>query len=268
MLFYIKCLIENTPRNEQHSTTFNIPELEGDNRFTLYNKSTPLFIDFLETFIMTCITKGYTFVLNAIYARLDMNHPANQHWLDYTLRRYIAYNNVEKEPILRSIILHYKLNVNNIYIQIEPLIQAAQEQWNTTAGNPAPNEDPIRNPYTWMHKNIPVITYAFMYENARAVKFLILLGANLDRCAFSLQDFTQNPELLQLFHARRRFSKIQDEWRKYYYNPEHTSQEERQRTWEKHLASLESLESASRASSASRPAYSASAKQGGRRARK
>jgi hypothetical protein len=101
--------------------------------------------------------------------------------------------------------------------------------------------DPMINPYLWL-KSIPVLTYAILYKHTRAIKFLIMLGASMNECGFTLNHFTEDPEIMKLFLAKHHILKIQRKFREHYYSPKNIhTQRMRNTLWDKHRQSFEKV---------------------------
>jgi len=181
-----------------------------------------------DPFIDTCLEKGFNELLHAFYGKLDINRTENKVWLNMCFRSLVfatlplytlAYNRIKKR--LDSIIRHYKLNVNNIYMDFTDVMR---REFAT--------RDPLRNHELWAGKNLPVVAFAVMYNRTDIVQWLLTLGAKLNRCAISMEDLTTNPKMLALFRANTQATKIQSAYLKHMMHPDHPTQANRQAGWD------------------------------------
>jgi len=181
-----------------------------------------------HVFIDTCLEKGYNDLLLAFYSKFDIHRTENKAWMNKCFRSLIyatlpinksAYNRLKIR--LESIIRHYKLNVNNIYMDLSDIMRKE-----------FPTRDPLRNPDMWAGQNLPLVALAVMTNRTDIVQWLLTLGAKLNRCAISMQDLTTNPKMLALFRADTTASKIQKAYLQHTYSPNHAKQATRQAAWD------------------------------------
>lgn len=202
------------------------------NHFKIYNDDTIFTLPLIKI-ILLCLEQNYTDVLNEILLSIDLNTPKNQRWLSFMFDYYISNAHLsqgrkeEIESIL--LILHQanKFNVNNIYLEISQTITGTLAfssrirvipEWGIH--EPLGQQNGLLNPYLWMDKNIPVLAYALMFKNIRAIKFLYFIGATFKRCAFTMADVARNdPELLKLFHLEKSLVKTQRSIKEKLYRP-------------------------------------------------
>ena len=129
-----------------------------------------------------------------------------------------------------TIIRTQNVNVNNLYASVPPQLATSWDAF--MRGLPESyRREPIFNAMTWMQGKIPLVTLAVMYGNKPMLKYLITLGAKMDRCAFNLQDLTDDPAMLKLFLPGTKATKIQRAYLTHMMNPSHPSQSRRNAAW-------------------------------------
>lgn len=248
---FISTLIKLTPLNE-YPVLFTRPE-QNTPAINIYLKRENIEPNVLETIILRCIEANFTQTLDEILNHLNMNHEANKHWISHTFKRYIAYKDDSAEKILREIILGKSIDLNTIFIDIP---SALPQMLNVYVGLTIRTEvnmnhlqeltrnamaDPMINPYLWL-KSIPLLTYAIIYKNTRAIKFLIMLGVSMDQCGFLLNHLTEDPEIMKLFLAKHHILKIQRKFKEHYYSPKNIrTQRMRNTLWDKHRESFNKI---------------------------
>lgn len=200
--------------------------------------------DNLYSFINLCIDTDEKDILNELIKVFDIKRQENDKWLKFLIEciirpsymkqyKYIddSFNIKNAQNVVAFIISSYKININNIYMDMQNLFSRQQPI------------DPIKNPKSWLDKNIPVIAWAILYKNIDAIKYFLNLGAKLNRCVISMEDLTDDPRILGLFTRDTKASKIQRSYLQYYYSPTHKSQAERVKTYtEKYDSKKLSLE--------------------------
>ena len=193
------------------------------------------------TIMGTCLERAFTDILDAIVKKLSFKVEANrrtleQLWVNLMLKVYDALPKPEYDKIcniLAFILRRYKMNLNNMYLTLESykMRMTALLQANNMS------VDPFTNPMIWIRKNMPYIAVALIARNKKAILFMISLGATLKRCSFTLEDMTDDPQMLKLFLYESKATKIQRAYKTHMYKPEHPSQSTRNATWQTRLGS-------------------------------
>ena len=220
-------IVKRTP-SSQKLLTFYV------SYFNALPKDTLIIIEVVDNsysrheFIDTCLEHELTELLLAFYAKFNIQRTENKAWMNKcfmslvyaTLPMYkSAYNRLKIR--LDSIIRHYKLNVNNIYMDLSDILRKE-----------FPTRDPLRNPDMWVGQNLPLVAFAVMNNRHDIVQWLLTLGAKLNRCAISKQDLTTNPKMLALFRADTQATKIQSAYLQHMMHPAHPTQANRQAGWD------------------------------------
>ena len=187
----------------------------------------------LRYFISSCLAGENHDMLDAFVSKFSMKHEGNKMFLQQLLEWMIVpiFGYAHSRPaelnttyaVVEFIVKRYKINVNNLYINLEAFAKTRAKE-------------PLNNPYTWMSNNLSVMAYAVMYKNKRAILFLQSLGATLRRCAFAMEDLTNDPTILRLFHTEKKATHIQQSYKQYLYSTSHTSQATRQSAWDSRLS--------------------------------
>jgi uncharacterized protein (DUF1778 family) len=189
----------------------------------------------VSDFIDTCLQNKYNELLLAFYDKFDIRRTENKIWMNACFLHLVYMMNSSRFTYnkyrirLDSIIRHYKLNVNNIYMDVTDIMQ--KHLFNVMA------RDPLRNPGLWAGKNIPLIAFAVMNDRPEIVQWLLTLGGKLNRCAIAMEDLTTNPKMLALFRADTQATKIQKKYLQHSMHPDHPSQANRQAGWDTLVAS-------------------------------
>lgn len=202
-------------------------------------------------FVHFCVHHDRTRILDAVAELLDMRRAENKKWLEAMFFTIVkppppdplqAINDLEmRESAVHFVVTKYKINLNNIYLTLNSLQVASRASLPPSYRHMGMFQafglvERTENPSNlWMMKNIPLVAAAILFDNVRALKFLVALGASLDRCAFSLQDLTSNPEILKVFKPQTSASRIAKQWLRYSMHPDHPSMAQRTEQWKRDL---------------------------------
>ena len=224
-------IVKSEPSTSQKLLTFYT------SYFNALPKSTIIVVEPLENktppvseFIDTCLQNKYNELLLAFYDKFDIRRTENKIWMNTCFLHLVYMGNSSRFTYNKyrmrfdSIIRHYKLNVNNIYMDVSDIMQ--KHLFNVMG------RDPLRNPGLWAGKNIPLIAFAVMNDRPDIVQWLLTLGGKLNRCAIAMEDLTTNPKMLALFRADTQATKIQRTYLQHMMHPNHPKQASRQAAWD------------------------------------
>jgi hypothetical protein len=85
--------------------------------------------------------------------------------------------------------------------------------------------------------DLSVLAYAVIYQNTRAIAFLLNIGATVDE---QDEEYLGAPQYQRLINLPKFTSTIQDYYKRHYYNPSHRSQTKRTTAFNQHLEEFKS----------------------------